>query len=55
MIEEMEDLEKKEARDLFKFLNGRKHIGSKCVFKKNLNAEGRVEKYKAHLVVKGYS
>jgi hypothetical protein len=34
--------------------SGRNHIGNKWVFKK-LNEEGKVEKYKAHLVDKGYS
>ena len=34
---------------------GRKPIGSKWVFKKKTNAEGKVEKYKAQLVAKGYS
>ena len=34
---------------------GRKPIGSKWVFKKKTNAEGKVEKYKAWLVEKGYS
>ena len=34
---------------------GRKPIGSKWLFKKKLNAEGKVEKYKAQLVEKGYS
>ena len=32
----------------------RKPIGSKWVFKKKTNVEGKVEKYKAWLVVKGY-
>ena len=36
-------------------LVGRKPIGSKWVFKKKTNAEGKVEKFKAHLVAKGYS
>jgi hypothetical protein len=36
-------------------LAGRKPIGRKWVFKKKLNAEGKVEKYKSHLVAKGYS
>ena len=35
--------------------DGRKPIGSKWVFKKKLNAAGKVEKYKAQLVAKGYS
>ena len=34
---------------------GRKLIGSKWVFKKKTNAEGKVEKYKARLVAKVYS
>ena len=34
---------------------GRKPIGSKWVFKKKTNAEGKVEKYKARLAKKGYS
>ena len=35
--------------------NGRKHVGSKWVFKKKLNVAGKVEKYKARPVAKGYS
>ena len=34
---------------------GKKPIGSKSVFKKKTNVEGKVEKYKAQLVAKGYS
>ena len=34
---------------------GRKPIGSKWVFKKKMYVEGKVEKYKARLVEKGYS
>ena len=34
---------------------GRKPIGSKWLFKKKTNAKGKVEKYKAQLVEKGYS
>jgi hypothetical protein len=34
---------------------GRNPIGKKWAFKKKLNAEGKVEKYKARLVEKGYS
>jgi hypothetical protein len=36
-------------------LTGRNPIDNKWVFKKKLNAEGKVEKYKARLVEKGYS
>ena len=51
----MEALDKNEAWDLVELPNGRKPIGSKWVFKKKLNAAGKVEKYKARLVAKGYS
>eukprot|EP00253_Pinus_taeda_P024881 PITA_24881 len=55
MVDEMESLHKNEAWDLMELPAGRKSIGSKWVFKKKKNAEGKVEKYKARLVVKGYS
>jgi hypothetical protein len=55
MVEEMESLHKNETWDLVELPNGRKHVGSKWVFKKKLNATGQVEKFKARLVVKGYS
>ena len=55
MIEEMASLHKNEAWDLEDLSVGRKHIGRKWVFKKNMNVEGKVEKYKARLVAKGYS
>jgi hypothetical protein len=34
---------------------GCKPIGSKWVFKKNLRPDGTIERYKARLVIKGYS
>ena len=40
----MEYLDKNEALDLVEFPYGRKAIGNKWVFKKKLNAEGKVEK-----------
>eukprot|EP00253_Pinus_taeda_P016177 PITA_16177 len=55
MVDEMASLYKNEAWDLVKLLDGRKSIGRKWVFKMKTNAEGKVEKYKAWLVVKGYS
>ena len=51
----MEAFDKNEAWDLVELPDGRKPIGSKWVFKKKLNAAGKVEKYKARLVAKGYS
>ena len=55
MVDEMASLHKNEAWDLVEFSVGRKTIGSIWVFKKNMNVEGKVEKYKARLVEKGYS
>jgi transposase InsO family protein len=55
MDEEMASFDKNEAWDLVEFPTGRKPIGDKWVFKKKLNAEGKVEKYKSRLVAKGYS
>jgi hypothetical protein len=55
MDEEMASLDKNEAWDLVELLTRRNPIGSKWIFKKNMNEEGKVEKYKARLVAKGYS
>ena len=55
MVDEMASLHKNEAWDLVEFPARRKAIGRKWVFKKNMNVEGKVEKYKARLVEKGYS
>eukprot|EP00253_Pinus_taeda_P033310 PITA_33310 len=51
----MESLHKNEAWDLVDLPVGRKPIGRKWVFKKKTNAEGKVEKFKAQFVAKGYS
>jgi hypothetical protein len=40
---------------LFFLTSGRKFVGSKWLFKKKLNTQGKVEKYKARLVEKSYS
>jgi hypothetical protein len=55
MDEEKESLDKNEAWNLMELSTRRKPIGRKWVFKKKLNAEGKVEKYKARLVAKCYS
>eukprot|EP00253_Pinus_taeda_P001612 PITA_01612 len=55
MVDEMAYFHKNEAWDLVEFPAGMKPIGSKRVFKKKTNAEGKVEKYKVRLVAKGYS
>jgi hypothetical protein len=54
MVQEMDSLDKNEAWDIVELLAGRKYVGRKWLFKKNFNAEGKVEKYKAWLVAKGY-
>jgi hypothetical protein len=55
MVEEMDALDKNEAWDIVEFPARIKSIGSKWLFKKKFNAEGKVEKYKAQLVEEGYS
>jgi hypothetical protein len=55
MVEEMVALDKNESWDLVELLTRRNPIGSKWVFKKKMNAEGKVDKYKEGLVAKGYS
>jgi hypothetical protein len=55
MVEEMDALDKNEAWDIVELPAIRKYVGSKWLFTKKFNAEGKVEKYKARLVGKGYS
>jgi hypothetical protein len=55
MVEEMTSLDKNEAWDLVEFPTRRNPIGDKWLFKRKLNVEGKVEKYKSRLVAKGYS
>jgi hypothetical protein len=55
MVEEIESLDKNEAWDLVDLCTGRKSIGNKWVFKNKVNEKGKVEKYKARLVARGYS
>jgi hypothetical protein len=55
MVEEMDALDKNEAWDIVELPAGRKLVGRKWFFKKKFNTEGKVEKYKAWLVAKGYS
>eukprot|EP00253_Pinus_taeda_P036673 PITA_36673 len=55
IVDEMASLHKNEAWDLVELPARRKPVHSKWVFKKKTNPEGKVEKYKAWLVAKGYS
>jgi len=52
---EIDSLLKNETWELCRLPNGRKAIDNKWVFKVKPNDEGFVEKFKARLVVKGYS
>ena len=54
MVEEMDALDKNEDWYLVQLPTGRKVIGIKWIFKKKLNVEGKVDKYKSRLVAKGY-
>ena len=47
MVDEMESLHKNDGWDLVEFPAGRNPIRSKWVFKKKMNVEGKVEKYKS--------
>lgn len=55
MVDEMACLHKNESWDIVELSSRRKPIGIKWVFKKKMNVEGKVEKYKAQFVEKGYS
>ena len=55
MDDEMVSLDKNKTWDLVPLPKGRKPVGSKWVFKKKFCSDGSVERYKARLVVKGYS
>eukprot|EP00253_Pinus_taeda_P002020 PITA_02020 len=52
MVDEMTSLDKNEAWDLVELSVGSKPIGRKWVFKKKMNAEDKVDKYKSRLVAK---
>ena len=51
MVDEMASLHKNEVWDLVELSIRRKPIGTIWVFKKKMNAEGKVEKYKAWLLL----
>ena len=56
MDRELQSIEKNEVWELESTLpKGKKAIGTKWVFKRKLNADGEVERYKARLVTLGYS
>ncbi|BBH09623.1 ADP glucose pyrophosphorylase large subunit 1 [Prunus dulcis] len=54
MDQEIDSIKKNDTWELVDLPQGKKPIGVKWVYKTKLNAQGEVEKYKAHLVAKGY-
>jgi hypothetical protein len=54
MVEEMDALDKNGAWDIVELPARRKSVGRKWLFKKKINGQGKVEKYKVRLVAKGY-
>ena len=48
-------MKKNDTWDLVELPSGRNHVSRKWLFKKKINAVGQVKKFKARLVVKGYS
>jgi len=55
MLEEFRALEKNKTWDLVKLPVGKKAVSCKWVFTVKQNPEGKVERYKARLVARGYS
>uniref|UniRef100_A0A2N9F020 Integrase catalytic domain-containing protein n=1 Tax=Fagus sylvatica TaxID=28930 RepID=A0A2N9F020_FAGSY len=55
MDEEIKAIKKNDTWELTTLPHGKKAIGVKWVYKMKKNAKGEVERYKARLVVKGYS
>ncbi|GKU94475.1 hypothetical protein SLEP1_g7971 [Rubroshorea leprosula] len=54
MDEEIAAIERNNTWELTELPKGKKGIGVKWVYKTNLKENGEIEKYKAHLVTKGY-
>jgi hypothetical protein len=55
MREELEALRKNQTWELTNLPNGKKAVGCKWVFTIKQNPEGKIERYKARLVARGYS
>jgi len=51
----MEEMKNNDTWDLVPLFEGWKHVGCKWVLKKKIGSDGGIEKYKAWLVVKGYT
>ena len=54
MDEEMNAIERNKTWDLVELPKGKEVIGVKWIYKTKSNAEDKIERHKARLVVKGY-
>ena len=55
MLEEMDAILKNETWELVDLLEGKKPLGTKCVYNIKRNQYGTIHKYKARLVAKDYA
>ena len=55
MEKEIKSIKVKEIWELVELPKGKKSIGYKWVYKWKVDVDGSVERYKTHLVTKGYS
>ena len=55
MNKEMASIKANDVYDLVELPKDRKEVGSKSVYKRKINADGSVERYKARLVAQGFS
>jgi hypothetical protein len=55
MVEELEALKKNKTWELTDLPKGKNTVGCKWIYSVKQNAEGKVERYKARLVARGYS
>jgi Reverse transcriptase (RNA-dependent DNA polymerase) len=54
MDEEIRAIERNKTWELVELPEGYRPIGVKWVYKKKMNAQGKIERYKARLVAKSY-
>ena len=54
MDEEIKAIHRNNTWEVTELPEGSQPIGVKCLFKKKMNSQGKIEWYKARLVAKGY-